>query len=46
LVGKAAALCAEENTDPVVLDTVSTIEVLTTGKSRKIWAKITLLPQT
>lgn len=45
LVGKAAALCAEENTDPVVLDTVSTIEVLTTGMSRKIWAKISLLPQ-
>ena len=44
LVGKAAALCAEENTDPVVLDTVSTIETLTTGMSRKIWTQISLLP--
>lgn len=45
LVGKAAALCAEENADPVVLDTVSTLETLTTGMSRKIWQKISLLPQ-
>jgi hypothetical protein len=29
----------------VVLDTVSTIEALTTGMSREIWAKISLLPQ-
>ena len=38
-----AALCAEQSTDPVVLDTVSEIEVLTTGMSRKIWQKISLL---
>lgn len=44
LVGKAAALCAEESRDGVVLDTVSTIETLTTGMSRKIWQKISLLP--
>ena len=44
LVGKVAALCAETSTDPVVLDTVSTIETLTTGMSRKIWQKISLLP--
>ncbi|MFN8193066.1 MAG: hypothetical protein U0R80_02150 [Nocardioidaceae bacterium] len=44
LVGKVAALCAEESRDPVVLDTVSTIETLTTSMSRKIWQKISLLP--
>jgi hypothetical protein len=44
LVGKAAALCAEESQDSVVLDTVSTIETLTTGMARKIWQKISLLP--
>jgi hypothetical protein len=43
LTSKAAALCAEEATDPLVLDTVSEIEVLTNGMSRKIWQKITLL---
>ncbi len=43
LVGKAAALCAEESRDAVVLDTVSTIESLTVGMSRKIWQKISLL---
>jgi hypothetical protein len=43
LVGKAAALCAEESRDSVVLDTVSTIETLTTGMSRKIWQKISVL---
>ena len=42
-MSKAAALCAEQSTDPVVLDTVSEIEVLTTGMSRKIWQKISLL---
>jgi len=44
LVGKAAALCAEASRDSVVLDTVSTIEALTTGMSRKIWQKISVLP--
>jgi len=44
LVGKVAALCAEESQDPVVLETVSTIETLTTSMSRKIWQKISLLP--
>jgi hypothetical protein len=44
LVGKVAALCAEESQDAVVLDTVSTIETLTSGMSRKVWAKISLLP--
>ncbi len=44
LIGKIAALCAEESQDAVVLNTVSTIENLTTGMSRKIWQKISLLP--
>ena len=43
LVGKTAALCAEESRDAIVLDTVSTIETLTTGMSRKIWQKISIL---
>ena len=43
LVGKTAALCAEESRDAVVLDTVSTIETLTTSMSRKIWQKISIL---
>lgn len=44
LVGKTAALCAEESRDAVVLDTVNSIEELTTGMSRKIWQKISTLP--
>ncbi|WP_312856043.1 hypothetical protein [Nocardioides stalactiti] len=43
MVGKTAALCAEESRDAVVLDTVSTIETLTNGMSRKIWQKISVL---
>ena len=46
LTSKAAALCAEESTDALVLDTVSEIENLTTGMSRKIWQKISLLHDT
>jgi len=42
-VSKTAALCADESTDAVVLDTVSEIESLTLGMSRKIWQKISLL---
>ncbi len=44
LVAKAAALCAEESRDAVVLDTVSTVESLTSELSREIWQKISLLP--
>ncbi|MEI7054809.1 hypothetical protein WBG06_03245 [Nocardioides sp. CCNWLW239] len=40
LVGKTAALCAEESQDNVVLATVSTVESLTVDLSRKIWQKI------
>ncbi|MEZ0578422.1 hypothetical protein [Nocardioides sp. MH1] len=43
MIGKTAALTAEESRDAVVLDTVSTIETLTTSLSRKIWQKITVL---
>lgn len=43
LVGKAAALVAEDARDAVVLDSVSNIEALTTGMSRKIWQKISVL---
>jgi hypothetical protein len=44
LVGKTAALFAEETTDQTVLATVEGLESLTTGMSRKIWQKIALLP--
>jgi hypothetical protein len=44
LVGKTAALCAEESRDAVILETVSTVENLTVGLSRKIWQKISNLP--
>lgn len=44
LVAKAGALCAESSSDAVVLNTVSTIESLTTNMSSKIWQKISLIP--
>ncbi len=43
LVSKNAALYAQISTDSVVLDTVSEIESLTNGLSRKVWQKISLL---
>jgi hypothetical protein len=43
LVAKTAALCAEESRDAVVLETVGTIETLTSSMSQKIWQKIGLL---
>jgi hypothetical protein len=46
LTSKAAALCAEDSADPIVLDTISEIEALTSSMSRKIWQKITLLHTT
>jgi hypothetical protein len=45
LTAKTAALCAEHSADGVVLETVSTIETLTTELSNKIWQKISLLPR-
>ena len=46
LVGKVAALTAEESQDGLILETVSDLENLTTGLARKIWQKITLLSTT
>ena len=43
LVGKVAALYAQEFEDEVVLTTVNDVETLTTGLSRKIWQKIVIL---
>lgn len=43
LTAKTAALCAEHSTDAVVLETIATIETLTTELSNKIWQKISLL---
>lgn len=43
LVAKTAALYSQESNDSLVLDTVSEIEGLTNGLSRKIWQKIALL---
>jgi hypothetical protein len=43
IVSKTAALYAQISTDPVVLDTVSEIESLTNGLTRKIWQKISML---
>ncbi len=43
LTGKVAALYAENLEDPVVLEAVNDVEDLTTGLSRKIWQKITIL---
>jgi hypothetical protein len=45
LTAKTSALCAENTTDSVVLETVSYIETLTTELSNKIWQKISLLPR-
>lgn len=45
LTAKTAALCAEHSTDGVVLETISTIENLTTDLSNSIWQKISLLPR-
>jgi hypothetical protein len=45
LTAKTAALCAENSSDEVVLNTVSTLETLTTELSNKIWQKISLLPR-
>lgn len=45
LIAKLAALFADRIRDPVVIDAVTEIENLTTGLSRKIWQKITLIGQ-
>jgi hypothetical protein len=43
LIAKLAALYADRMRDSVVIDAVTEIENLTTGLSRKIWQKITLI---
>ena len=45
LIGKVAALYAQNTQDGVVLGAVDEIETLTTGLSRKIWQKIMILDQ-
>ncbi|MEA2904031.1 MAG: hypothetical protein QOI12_1418 [Alphaproteobacteria bacterium] len=43
LTNKLAALYAQNLPDPVIIDAVNDIEVLTTNLSNKIWQKITIL---
>jgi hypothetical protein len=43
LTSKLAAVLAQHQQDVVVLSAVNDIEVLTSGFSRKIWQKITIL---
>ena len=45
VTSKLAALYAQNFADPVVLETVSEVETLTTGLSGKIWQKIQLLQE-
>jgi hypothetical protein len=43
LISKIAALYAQSFQDPILLDAVDDVEDLTTGFSRKIWQKITIV---
>ena len=43
LIGKLAALYVQKFDDPVALNAVNEVEDLTTGLSRKIWQKISIL---
>jgi hypothetical protein len=43
LAGKVAALYLKGFDDPVALQAVNEVEDLTTGLSRKIWQKLTIL---
>lgn len=45
LVGKSAALFAEDTTDGDVLDAVEGIETLTSDMARKVWQKIAIIQQ-
>jgi hypothetical protein len=45
LTGKLAALYMQDMRDPVIIETVTEIEDLTTSLSRKIWQKIMILQQ-
>lgn len=43
LIGKIAALYAQNVRDPVVINAVNDIETLSTGLSRKVWQKIMII---
>ncbi|MGI9386781.1 MAG: hypothetical protein ACR2OX_05075, partial [Methyloligellaceae bacterium] len=43
LTSKLAAFYAQQRSDPVVVNAVNDIEILTTNLSRKIWQKIMML---
>lgn len=43
LIGKVAALYAQSLPDEIIVNSVNEIEVLTTGLSRKIWQKLSIL---
>jgi hypothetical protein len=43
LAGKVAALYVRDFDDPVALQAVNEVEDLTTGLSRKIWQKLSIL---
>jgi hypothetical protein len=43
LVAKVAALYAQDVRDPVVIETVSDLESMTTNLSRKVWQKISIV---
>jgi hypothetical protein len=45
LISKIAALYVQSLQDPVVLDAVDDVEDLTSGLSRKIWQKLTILDE-
>jgi hypothetical protein len=45
MVSKVAMLYLEDQTDPVVLDSVDQIEDLTSSLSRKIWQKLSILAE-
>lgn len=45
LVAKIAALYAQDVRDPVVIESVSDLEAMTTNLSRKIWQKIMIVEQ-
>ncbi len=45
LVGKTAALFAEDTTDADVLDAVEGIEALTSDMARKVWQKIAIIQE-
>lgn len=45
LISKIAALYVQDLQDPVLLNAVDDVEDLTTGFSRKIWQKITILDE-